>query len=400
MFNPHRTRRRRTSRTSWLAAVGAVAALFVAACGSSTPASPTESGGESEGAVSESTGATSESPGATAEDSSEGESPMTTETPADSTVTLVTHDSFAVSPEVLDAFEAQSGITIQVLAQGDAGEVLSKLIVTQGNPLGDVVFGIDNTFATKALNADILAPYLSPLADRGSDTYSIDPENRLTAVDFGDVCVNVDHEYFAEYQLAEPQTFEDLAKPEFRDLLVVEDAATSSPGLAFLLGTIAHFGVDGWHAYWQSLVDNGLKVASGWTDAYYVDFSGSDGDGDRPLVVSYASSPPSEVPEGSDEAPTGALLETCYRQVEYAGVLAGTAQPEAAQQVIDFLLSTDFQAEIPGTMWMYPVDTTVPLPDDWAKFAPVASDPASVDPAEIDAHRQQWIDEFTDIVHG
>lgn len=315
------------------------------------------------------------------------------------TVTLITHDSFAVDPDVLANFEKASGITVTILAQGDAGEMLSKLIVTKGNPLGDAVFGIDNTFATKALNAGILAPYASPLASKGSDTYAIDDENRLTAIDFGDVCVNIDHAYFKEHGLAEPQTFEDLAKPEYQDLLVAEDAATSSPGLAFLFGTIAHFGADRWQAYWKSLVDNGIKITSGWTDAYNVDFSGSEGHGDRPLVVSYASSPPSEVPDGATEAPTGALLDTCFRQVEYAGVLEGAKNADAAGQVIDFLLSADFQAGLPGQMWMYPVDTSVPLPDDWATYAPVAKDPATLDPAAIDANRQQWIDDFTDIVH-
>jgi thiamine transport system substrate-binding protein len=278
--------------------------------------------------------------------------------------------------------------------------MLSKAIVTKSNPLGDAIFGIDNTFATKALEAGILAPYSSPLASKGSAQYGIDGENRLTPVDFGDVCVNVDHQYFTEHGLAEPATFEDLAKPEYKNLLVTEDAATSSPGLAFLLGTIAHFGDNGWQQYWSSLVANGVKVDAGWTDAYTVDFSGSSGHGDRPLVVSYASSPPSEVPEGATEAPTGALLDTCFRQIEYTGVLAGAKNPQGAEKVVDFLLSEAFQAQIPGQMYMYPVDTSVTLPADWATFAPVAMNPATIDPAEIDKHRQQWIDTFTDIVRG
>lgn len=327
---------------------------------------------------------------------------------AQSTVTLVTHDSFAVDPAVLAAFEKESGITVTVLAQGDAGEMLSKTIVTKGNPLGDAVFGIDNTFATKALNAGILAPYTSTLAANGSDAYTLGSgnssengsENSLTAIDFGDVCVNVDHRYFKTHDLAEPATFEDLAKPEYKNLLVTEDAATSSPGLAFLLGSIAHFGADGWQTYWQSLVANGLKVDAGWTDAYTVDFSGSSGHGDRPLVISYASSPPSEVPDGATEAPTGALLNTCFRQVEYAGVLSGAKNPRGAEKVIDFLLSDAFQTQIPEQMYMYPVDRSVKLPADWATYAPVANDPATLDPSDIDANRQRWIDAFTDIVHG
>lgn len=329
-------------------------------------------------------------------------------TVAQTKVTLVTHDSFAVDPAVLAAFEKKSGITVTVLAQGDAGEMLSKAIVTKGNPLGDAVFGIDNTFATKALEAGILAPYASPLAKNGADAYAIpsgdssggSPENRLSAIDFGDVCVNVDHQYFKKHGLVEPTTFEDLAKPEYKNLLVTEDAATSSPGLAFLLGTIAHFGADGWQAYWKSLVANGLKVDSGWNNAYSVDFSGSSGHGDRPMVVSYASSPPAEVPKGATEAPTGALLNTCFRQVEYAGVLAGAKNPQGAEKVVDFLLSDAFQTQIPEQMYMYPVDRSAKLPADWAAYAPIAKNPEKLGASNIDAHRQQWIDAFADIVHG
>lgn len=315
-------------------------------------------------------------------------------------VTLVTHDSFAVDPAVLAAFEKRSGLKVTILAQGDAGELLSKSIVTKENPLGDAIFGIDNSFASKALESGILAPYASPLAKNGSDGFAIGSANLLTATDFGDVCVNVDHKYFQEHHITEPTTLEDLTKPQYKNLFVTEDAATSSPGLAFLLGTIAHFGVDGWQAYWKALVSNGLKVDAGWTDAYTVDFSGSSGHGDRPLVVSYASSPPSEVPAGATKAPTGALLDTCFRQVEYAGVLAGAKNPQGAEKVIDFLLSDAFQAQIPAQMYMYPVDHAVKLPADWATFAPIAKNPATLDPSDIDAHRQQWIDTFTDIVHG
>lgn len=319
---------------------------------------------------------------------------------ADKTVTLVTHDSFAVDPSVLKAFEKRSGLKVQVLAQGDAGEMLSKVIVTKGNPLGDAVFGIDNTFATKALEAGVIADYSPSAAADGAGRFAVDGGGKLTAIDYGDVCVNVDRTYFEKHHLAAPTTYEDLAKPEYKNMLVSEDAATSSPGLAFLLGTIAHFGDDGWQAYWKSLVANGLKIDSGWTDAYTVDFSGSSGHGDRPLVVSYASSPPAEVKAGETTSPTYALLDTCFRQVEYAGVLAGAANPSGAEKLVDFLLSPAFQKGIPDQMYMYPVDKGVSLPADWATFAPVAEHPETLSPQDIDKNRQRWIDGFSDIVRG
>jgi thiamine transport system substrate-binding protein len=320
---------------------------------------------------------------------------------ASSAVTLVTHDSFVVDEDLLAEFEKSSGLDVTVLAQGDAGAMVNQLLLTAGNPLGDAVFGIDNTFASRALDAGLLAPYTSAAAADGADAYKLD--DRLTAVDYGDVCVNVDHAWFAEKGLTEPATFEDLAKPEYKNLLVAPSPATSSPGLAFLLGTIAHFGADGWEPYWTQLKDNGVKVTGGWTDAYTVDFSGSSGKGDRPLVVSYASSPPSEVPADAApgaKPPTGALLDTCFRQVEYAGVLEGAKNSAGAQKVIDFLLSEDFQASVPDGMYVYPVDADAPLPAAWESYAPVAVDPAELDPADISANREAWISSWSDLLEG
>ena len=241
------------------------------------------------------------------------------------TVTLVTHDSFAAPQEVLDAFQKQSGIKITVLKQGDAGALTNKLVLTKANPIGDVAYGVDSTFASRALAEGVFEPYTSPEADRGPQLYAIDQEHRLSAVDLGDVCINVDTRYFAAKGIAAPTSYDDLADPKYKDLMVAEDPATASPGLAFLLGTVAKFGEQGWHEYWTKLKANGLKVDSGWEEAYTKDFSGSSGKGPRPIVVSYASSPAAEV--GDDGKPrTKALLDTCYRQVEYAGVLAGGKQ--------------------------------------------------------------------------
>jgi thiamine transport system substrate-binding protein len=302
--------------------------------------------------------------------------------------------------KVLAKFQADSGITLKILAQGDAGAMVNKLVLTKGAPLGDVVFGIDNTFASRALDAGILQPYASPAAANGADKYAVDAQNRLTAVDYGDVCINVDHTWFANKKLAEPKTYEDLAEPEYKNLLVVPSPATSSPGLAFLLGSIAHFGADGWQSYWQQLKDNGVKVTAGWEDAYSVDFSGSSGKGARPLVVSYASSPPYEVADGMTSAPTGALLDTCFRQVEYAGVLTGAKNPAAAQKVVDWMLSAQFQAQIPESMYVYPVDRNVKLPATWEKYAPVAKDPATLPAADISANREAWVGSWSDLMEG
>ncbi|MBN0041783.1 thiamine ABC transporter substrate-binding protein [Cellulosimicrobium cellulans] len=314
---------------------------------------------------------------------------------AGGTVTLVTHDSFAVSDEVLAAFEKQSGLTVEQVAPGDGGALVNQLILTKDSPLGDVVFGIDNTFASRAIDEGVLAPYTPEDLSDSAASYAVGDGDELTAVDLGDVCVNVDHAWFADAGIPEPVTLEDLAKPEYRDLLVVTNPATSSPGLAFLLATVGAFGEDGFEDYWADLRANGVKVVDGWSDAYYVDFSGSEGAGPRPLVLSYSTSPAFTLTEDGSASTTGALLDTCFRQVEYAGVLANAKNPEGAQQLLDFLVSEAFQADVPEQMYMYPADDSVALPDGWAEFAPLADEPFEVAPADIAAHRDEWIKAWT-----
>ncbi|MEE6281789.1 thiamine ABC transporter substrate-binding protein [Georgenia sp. MJ170] len=304
-------------------------------------------------------------------------------------LTVVTHDSFNLSEGLIASFEEATGYRVTQVAPGDGGALVNQLILTADNPLGDVVYGIDNSFAARALDAGVLAPY-EP-AGAPAEGY----EGALTAIDFGDVCINIDHEWFADHGIEEPATLEDLTDPQYADLLVVTNPATSSPGLSFLLATVGAFGDDGWQQYWQDLTANGVRVTEGWSDAYYVDFSGSEGAGPRPLVLSYSSSPAAEEP-----GRTGALLDTCFRQTEYAGVLAGAQNPEGAEAFIDFLLSPEVQEDIPGQMYMYPADPDATLPVEWAEHAPVSENPHGVDPADIAAGRDEWIRTWTEIVIG
>lgn len=305
-------------------------------------------------------------------------------------VTVVTHDSFALPEETIAAFETQTGFKLQFVAPGDAGTVLNQLILTRDAPLGDAVFGIDTTFAGRALDAGILASYTSAKLPESAKPLLVG--DQLTPIDFGDVCLNADDPWFAAHDLAIPETLDDLLKPEYRDLLVLPNPATSSPGLAFLIATIGAKGDPGYLDYWQGLKANGVKVVKGWTEAYTGEFSGSSGHGSRPLVLSYASSP-------AFEPATSTLLDTCFRQVEYAGVIAGAANPEGAKAFIDFMLSDQVQAQIPESMYMYPV-ADVPLPQQWQDKARVAPAPIEVDINQITAHREDWIKAWTATVLG
>ncbi|MPZ79456.1 MAG: thiamine ABC transporter substrate-binding protein [Actinophytocola sp.] len=314
-------------------------------------------------------------------------------------VVLVTHDSFAARKELLDEFKRETGITIDVRKVGDAGALTNQLVLTKDSPIGDLAYGIDTTFASRALDEDVFAEYRSPEAGEGPQRYAIDDTGRLTAVDVGDVCVNIDPAALAIRGLPEPTTYADLTKQEYRDMLVVEDPATSSPGLAFLLGTIAALGEDGWREYWMALKGNGMQVVSGWEEAYTQQFSGSSGKGPRPIVVSYASSPSAEI--GDDGKPrTKAMLDTCFRQVEYAGVLSGAAHADDARKVLDFLLSEKFQAEVPDQMYVYPAREGVQLPEAWQQAAPLPEKSASLPPAEVAKNRERWIDEWRGLVQG
>ena len=314
----------------------------------------------------------------------------------DRKVVLVTHDSFAMSEDVLAAFTKKSGITIDVRKVGDAGALTNQLVLTKDSPIGDVAYGVDTTFASRALDEDVFTPY--PVDVDGPADHQLDDTDRLTAVDLGDVCVNVDPAKLADLGVAAPTSYADLVNPAYKDLLVVEDPATSSPGLAYLLGTIAKLG-DGWQDHWKALKANGLKVVSGWEEAYTQEFSGSSGKGSRPLVVSYASSPSAELAE--DGTPrTAAVLDTCFRQVEYAGVLKGAAHEDDAKKVMDFLLSEEFQSQVPEQMYVYPTRADVALPEAWEKAAPLPSTPAELPSAEIQRNRERWIDEWRGIVQG
>jgi thiamine transport system substrate-binding protein len=315
-------------------------------------------------------------------------------------VVLVTHDSFAISQEVKQAFEDESGLKLRILKAGDAGEVVTRALLTAGNPEGDVLFGIDNNLLQRALDGNVFEAYESPELAQVDPALLLDPEHRVTPVDRGDVCLNYDKTWLAEHHLAPPQSLGELTLPRYRDLLVVENAATSTPGLAFMLATIAKFG-DGWQGYWRKLRANGVLVVDGWEEAYFARFSGAAGShGKRPIVVSYASSPPAEVlgrTPRPKEAPTGVLESSCFRQVELAGILRGARNEEGARKLVDFMLSRRFQEDIPLQMYVFPARHGTALPPEFEQFAVVPEHPLEIPPGEIEANRERWVDEWTNI---
>ena len=408
-IHPSAPRRRPGFRHHAVAvAVAAVLALLGAACGSdgsdsAEPAAPepaaTDDADAEPAAADDAASEPAAADDADAEPATEPEADDSV--PGDglagTKVTLLTHDSFYVSPETFEAFTAETGIEVEQLASGDAGALVAQACLTAGEPLGDVLFGIDNTFLQRGLDCGMFEPYTSPGLADVPDHLELDPEHRVTPVDFGDVCLNYWVDAF-DGSPPPPSSLDDLIDPAYADMLVVQSPETSSPGLAFLLATIAHYG-DGWEDYWAALRENGVSVTAGWEDAYYGEFTA--GGGERPIVVSYASSPPAEVIFADppvDEPPTGVVTASCYRQIEFAGVLAGADNPGGAQALVDFMLTETFQNDVPLNMFVFPVISAATLPPEFVAHAEIADDPFMVDPAEIEAQRDAWTDRWVEIV--
>lgn len=318
------------------------------------------------------------------------------------TLTLLAHDSFAYPEGIFDEFTARTGIEVDVVLAGDAGELVTKAVLTSGNPEGDVLWGVDNTLLSRALEADVFVPYASKNLSTMDPDVTIDvPGHEVTPVDTGDVCINYDVQWFAEEGIAPPGTLESLTNRAYANHVVVPSPLTSSPGLAFLLATIAEFGEDGWQDFWRQLRDNDVLVVDGWTEAYTIEFSGSSGNGAHPIVVSYGSSPPAEVIYADPpvtEAPTAVAALTCFAQVEYAGILRGSKHVEAAQQLIDFLTDVTFQATLPLSQFVYPVNGSVELPKEFLDYAVKPENPLRLAPDVIATNRARWLEEWKSIV--
>ncbi|MFZ3151647.1 MAG: thiamine ABC transporter substrate-binding protein [Anaerolineaceae bacterium] len=335
-------------------------------------------------------------------------SPAATSAPSESapkTLTVMTHDSFSVSADLISAFESANNVKINFIKGGDTGAALNRLILTQlsGTPEADVFYGLDNTFLSRALENDLFEVYDSPALSEIPAEFKLDASNRALPVDYGDVCINYDKTWFAKKNLSLPQSLEDLTDPQYAGLLAVENPATSSPGLAFLLASIATFGEEGWQDWWQGLKANQVAIVSDWETAYYTNFSGSSGRGSQPMVVSYASSPAAELIYAETpltESPTASIVAdgTCWRQVEFVGILKGTSNRALAEKFIDFLLSREFQEDMPLQMFVYPVLPEAALPEAFVQSSQVPANPATLDPALVAENREAWVQTWTDLM--
>ena len=316
-------------------------------------------------------------------------------------LTVMTHDSFAVSEELVSRFESEHNAELQFLEVGDTGTAVNRAVLTKEQPLADVFYGVDNTFLSRALEEEIFAVYQSPLLEEIPDSFELDPQHRALPVDFGDVCLNYQIAYFEENNLSPPTSLEDLTDPTYKGLLTVQNPASSSPGLAFLMATIGRFGPEGYLDYWAELVENEVNVVNDWETAYYSDFTQAGGS--DPIVVSYASSPPFEVlfsEEPLEDAPTAAVTAdgSCFRQIEFVGILAGTEKRDLAEAWVDFMLSTDFQEGIPLTMYVFPVNENAELDPIFLQYLEIPEQTAEVSYQAIAENRESWVEAWRELV--
>ena len=315
---------------------------------------------------------------------------------------VMTHDSWALSAELIAGFERDNGARVEILTSGDAGSLVNTAILARGNPIADVLYGVDNTFLSRALDAEIFLPYPPKGLDQVASNYQLDPQRAAIPIDYGDVCLNYDIAGLRERGLSPPDRLDQLVDPRYRSLLVVQSPVTSSPGLAFLLATIGHFGERGYLDFWRALRANDVRVTGDWESAYFAEFSGAS-EGDRPLVVSYGSSPPFEVlfAEQDIVTPSTAAVvaaNTCFRQVEFAGILVGTRNRRLAERWMDFLLSREVQEDLPLNMFVFPVRADARLDETFQRFLAKPELPVHVDPARIASERERWIREWRDVM--
>jgi thiamine transport system substrate-binding protein len=310
---------------------------------------------------------------------------------------VLTHSSFALPKPLLAKFEADNQVKLNIVKAGDAGEMLNKLILTKAKPIADVVYGIDNALQAKAQAANVLDTYTGPAAQRSSAAKLDAP---LVPVDYGYVTLNYDKASFAKSGVALPQSLDDLAKPAYKGMLVVQNPATSSPGNAFLLSTIASMGEAAAFDWWARMRANGMKVSQGWSDAYYKDFARNGGK--YPIVVSYASSPAAEVFYSKTkltEPPTGslALKGAVFQQIEGIALVKGGKQAELGGKFIEFMRSPAVQEALQTEMWMFAAEPGTAK----AEVMRHAPEPAAFDAlsaSEIAAKNSEWVNRWTKVV--
>ncbi len=300
------------------------------------------------------------------------------------TLVVYATDSFlsewGPAPQVFPKFEEKYGIKIESRQVGSAGEIVNLVIMDKGKQSADIIIGADNNLLSTLLDNDVLAPYKPAGIEKVKDELLFDKTYHLIPYDYSFFALVYDSNKIKN----PPKSLDDLLKPEYKKSLIIMDPRTSSPGLGFLMWTVKCKG-EGYKDYWKKLMPNILTVSESWSSGY-----GLFTNGEAPMVTSYTTSPAYHVEYDKIENIKTVLFdEGNYMQTEGAGILKNAPHMDAAKKFMDFILSEDFQKEIPLTNWMYPV-TDIPMPASY-KSAPVSDKPLLLEPKEISKNMDSWL---------
>ncbi|MDA7965058.1 thiamine ABC transporter substrate binding subunit [Ruegeria sp.] len=297
-------------------------------------------------------------------------------------LTVYTYDSFVSDwgpgPQVEKAFEAECDCDLNLVGVEDGAALLSRIRLEGENSDADVVLGLDTNLIAAAKETGLFAP--SPVA----------ADYTLPIAWNDDVFAPYDWGYFAfvhNADAAAPTNFRDLADSDTK--IIIQDPRSSTPGLGLLLWVKAAYG-DEAPDIWAGLADNVVTVTKGWSEAYGLFL-----DGEADMVLSYTTSPAYHlIAEEDASKATAGFDEGHYMQIEVAAKLAGTDQPELADQFLNFMVSEAFQQIIPTTNWMYPAVTPASgLPEGFETLT-VPEKALFLDPDEAAAVRDQALAEW------
>ncbi|MBI4043074.1 MAG: thiamine ABC transporter substrate-binding protein [Deltaproteobacteria bacterium] len=301
---------------------------------------------------------------------------------------IYTYSSFTsewgLQPKVIPPFEKECHCKVRVVGTEDTGAMLNRLLLEGEKTKADVVIGIDNSLAHKALDGNLLLAYQPAGLSNVPEELLFDKSFRLIPFDYSYYAIIYDSEKLPN----PPRSLRELANPLYRRKIILEDPRTSTPGLGFLLWSVGVFG-EKYLEFWHSLKPNILTISPGWDMAY-----GMFTKGEAPMVLSYITSPAyHRIHEKSERYKAALFSEGHYLQIEGAGIVASTDQLELARKFIDYLLSVSFQQYVPLHNYMFPVNRKTPLPEAFTKL-PMPKKTILLPPEQVRQSLDRWFQEW------
>lgn len=304
---------------------------------------------------------------------------------AKETLTVYTYDSFAADwgpgPAVKKAFESECGCELKLVALPDGISLLNRLRMEGKNSQADVILGLDNNLLDAAEKTGLFAP-----SNVNTDNTTVPGgwhNSTFVPFDYGWFAFIYDKERLKN----PPTSMKELVEGDNKLKVIYQDPRTSTPGQGLLLWMQKVYGdraPDAWH----KLAEKTVTVTKGWSEAYGLFLKG---EGD--MVLSYTTSPAYHlIEEKKDKYAAANFSEGHYLQVEVAGQLKASKQPQLAQQFMQFLQSPGFQQTIATGNWMYPSMKT-PLPAEFETLT-VPGTTLQYTPQEVASQRSQWIGEW------